>query len=655
MNFMRSSLKEFLYGREKEICNEIMRLMVKYDIEYVFRDETFLLKSVMDINYGIFNESDENITLIVQKVSTSIIKKYNKSDLMEKVYDIIKCFENGYRIHLLNNIENKEVLNECIVYIDQFFYLYEKQATKMNWLVYGFNLFIKKEEINDLINSIPAIVILKDANEKWICANRYAEKFYNLGEDYIGKTDRELSMENDYIKESICSSHKSNAWTSNKTYFYEESITKDNKNTFLFVTEVSMIFQNSNKFIVVIKSDITKNKIMEKKIQDNENNYIKIFQNISDCVFICKGNSLLYLNKKAMKLIGQSKIENVAGKDLNYFLEVSPKSIQGGKYNVKKLIYEEEDIASSNSVKRKSDGKIFDMDILRIPFLYENQNTILVIARNIDTKDSMIKYSKSKSEFIGKISHELRTPLNVILSALQVIGFYNECKDQKEQCRVYNKYYYMIKQNSYRLLRIVNNFMDVNEIEDGVSKLSFTRENIISIVEDVTMAAAAFIGDKGKSIVFDTDVEEKVMLVDKDGIQKVILNLLSNAIKFTDKDGEIKVNVHDDNESITISVKDNGIGIPEGKQKVIFERFVQLDKTFTRKREGSGIGLLIVKMIVKLHNGTIKVNSKPGYGSEFIVTLPVINSTKLESQYQENVIKLSNEEKVNLEFSDLML
>ncbi|WP_053242166.1 hypothetical protein [Clostridium sp. DMHC 10] len=73
----------------------------------------------------------------------------------------------------------------------------------------------------------------------------------------------------------------------------------------------------------------------------------------------------------------------------------------------------------------------------------------------------------------------------------------------------YEKYNYMIKQNSYRLLRIVNNFMDVNEIEDGVSKLNLTRENIVSIVEDVTMAAAAFVNDKGKNIVFDTDIEEK--------------------------------------------------------------------------------------------------------------------------------------------------
>lgn len=652
---MRSSLKEFLYGREKEICDEIMRLMVKYDIEYVFRDEKFLLMSVMDINYGIFNEADENITLIVRKVSTRIMEKCNKGNLIEKAYAVIKCFENGYRIYLLNSIQNKKVLNECIVYIDQFFYLYEKQATKVSWLMYGVNLFIKEEEISELINSIPAIIILKDINEKWICANRYAEKFYNLSKDYIGKTDKELSMENDYIKESICSRHKSNKWTSNKTYFYEESITKDNKSTFLFVAEVSMVFQNGDKFIVVIKSDITKSKTMEKKIQENEDIQIKILENISDCIFICNGNGLLYLNKKALKLIGQSKVENVIGKDFNDFLEISPKFIQYKKYNVKKLIYEKEDMESTNSVKRKYDGKIFDMSILRIPLLYGNQNAILFIFRNIDTKDNMDKYGKSKSEFMGKISHELRTPLNVILSALQVIGFYNECKNPKEQCRAYNKYYYMIKQNSYRLLRIVNNFMDVNEIEDGVSELSFTRENIVSIVEDVTMAAAAFIGDKGKSIVFDTDVEEKVMLVDKDGIQKVILNLLSNAIKFTDKQGEIKVNVHDGNESITISVKDNGIGIPEGKQKVIFERFVQLDKTFTRKREGSGMGLLIVKMIVKLHNGTIKVNSKPGYGSEFIVKLPVINSTKFESQYQENVIKLSNEEKVNLEFSDLML
>lgn len=652
---MRNLLKEFLEGKEDEICNEIMRFMVQYGVDSAFSNKAFLKFCVSNTSNGIFNPCDENIKFITRNISLYIIKLYNKEDLLDQVYDFIKCVENGYRFYLLDNIEDKKNLNESIILIDQFFYNYEKYITKSSHLASGFNLFIKKDEINLLIDSIPAIIILKDENGKWIFANMYAEKFYGLKEDYINKTDKELSEDNKYIKESMLSQHERNMWTSNKSYFYEENITKNNRKIFLFVTEVPMVFENGNKVIIVIKRDVTRNKVAKQKIYEDESNYIKIFDNISDAVFICKADRILYLNKKAAEIIGHSDVKNIIGKDCKSFLEVSPKFIEYGKYTAKGLVYSGEGIANRSTIKRKSDGKVFDIKMLSIPFLYENQNTILTVAANDDTKDVMTNYGKSKSEFIGKISHELRTPLNVILSALQVIALYDGCKDLKEQSKAYKKYYYMIKQNSYRLLRIVNNFMDVNEIEDGVSKLNFTRENIVSIVEDVTMAAAEFINHKGKNIVFDTDVEEKIMLVDKDGIQKVVLNLLSNAIKFTGNSAKIKVNVYNADDKIIISVKDNGIGIPKSKQKIIFERFVQLDRTFTRQREGSGMGLLIVKMIVKLHNGWITVKSEPGEGSEFIVTLPVLDPKKFKSQNQENIIKYSSEDKVSLEFSDLML
>jgi|GEM_PF-1201049 len=652
---MRNLLKEFLESKEDEICNEIMRFMVEYGIDGTFGDGSFLKLCVNNTNNAIFNPCDENIKFMAENISLCITKLYNKENLVEKIYDFIRCVENGYKFYLLDNIKDKKILNENIILIDKFFYNYEKYIAKNSHLVSRFNFFIKKDEINLLIDSIPAIIILKDENEKWISANRYAQKFYGLKEGYINKTDKELSEYNKYVKESMLSQHESDIWTSNKSYFYEESITKNNRRIFLFVTEIPMVFENGNKVIIVIKKDVTRNKIAKQKIYEDESKYIKIFDNISDAVFICKADRILYLNKKAAEIIGRSDVKNIIGKDCNSFIEVSPKLIEYGKYTAKGLVYSGEGIANRSTIKRKSDGKVFDMKMLSIPFLYENQNTILTVAANDYTKDVMTNYGKSKSEFIGKISHELRTPLNVILSALQVIALYDGCKDLKEQCKAYKKYYYMIKQNSYRLLRIVNNFMDVNEIEDGVSKLNFTRENIVSIVEDVTMAAAEFINDKGKNIVFDTDIEEKIMLVDKDGIQKVVLNLLSNAIKFTGNSAKIKVNVYNAADSIIISVKDNGIGIPKSKQKIIFERFVQLDKTFTRQREGSGMGLLIVKMIVKLHNGWITVKSEPGEGSEFIVTLPVLDSEKFESQHQANIIKYSSEDKVTLEFSDLML
>ncbi|WP_242982938.1 MULTISPECIES: sensor histidine kinase [Clostridium] len=235
------------------------------------------------------------------------------------------------------------------------------------------------------------------------------------------------------------------------------------------------------------------------------------------------------------------------------------------------------------------------------------------------------------------------------------MDLYANYGDLEEKCRVYEKYSVVMKQNGYRLLKMINNFMDITQIEDGARKLNFVQGNIVTIVEDVTLAVAAFLKDKGKNIIFDTDVEEKIMIFDKEKIERIVLNLLSNAVKFTGKDANIRVAIHDVGSNIQISVEDNGMGIPEDKKKMIFERFFQLDKTFTRKNEGSGIGLSIVKLLVELHDGTIEVKSKVGIGSEFTVKLPVRKSNKYKNSYSDSLIRMSSKDKVNMEFSDLLI
>lgn len=128
--------------------------------------------------------------------------------------------------------------------------------------------------------------------------------------------------------------------------------------------------------------------------------------------------------------------------------------------------------------------------------------------------------------------------------------------------------------------------------------------------------------------------------------------MLQIALKFTNKDDEILVTVEDNDDFVIISVKDTGVGIPEDKLKMIFDRFAQVDKTLTRNREGSGIGLSLVKTLTEMHGGNIKVNSKLEEGSEFIIELPVT----LVEEDEEVSITQYNESKVDkilIEFSDI--
>ncbi|GAA0122527.1 MAG: HAMP domain-containing histidine kinase [Clostridium argentinense] len=265
--------------------------------------------------------------------------------------------------------------------------------------------------------------------------------------------------------------------------------------------------------------------------------------------------------------------------------------------------------------------------------------------------DEALKYEKLKTEFFANISHELRTPLNVILSTVSLMELY--AKNNKiifDSEDTYTKFFY-IKQNALRLLRLVNNIIDITKIDSGYLTLNLQVCNIVQVVEDIVLSVANYIEEKGIELIFDTDTEEKIMAIDEEKIERIVFNLLSNAIKFTNKGGKILVNVENLQSKVRITVTDNGIGIPADKQEIIFDRFTQVDSTLTRKREGSGIGLSLVKSLVEIHGGNITLKSEVNKGSSFIIELPV--RLLDDNSYNIKDINEDKSQKVNLEFSDI--
>lgn len=258
-----------------------------------------------------------------------------------------------------------------------------------------------------------------------------------------------------------------------------------------------------------------------------------------------------------------------------------------------------------------------------------------------------------KSQFLATMSHELRTPVNVIFSAIQLFELYlkNSSDVASLNC---SKHLRAMKQNCHRLLRLINNLIDITKIEAGFIELHLKDVNVVSIVEDITLSVEEYARGKDIYVQFDTEIEEKIMALDPDKLERILLNLLSNAIKFTSKNGNIFVNVYNKETSIIISVKDTGIGIPQDKINQIFERFIQVENTMIRTNEGSGIGLSIVKSFVEMHGGTINVLSQVGVGSQFTIELPV---KILSEQCHQNYTILNNKqnygEVLDIEFSDI--
>jgi len=271
-------------------------------------------------------------------------------------------------------------------------------------------------------------------------------------------------------------------------------------------------------------------------------------------------------------------------------------------------------------------------------------------------KEEAVAANDAKIMFLANITHELRTPLNILLSSTQLINYYIKSSESIDKMKL-RKLIDIQTQNCNRLLRLVNNLIDITKIDTSNFKLVYTKCNIVEIVEQITMSVVEYIKTKGINIIFDTDVEEKIVMCDLDAIERIILNLLSNAVKFTPKGGTIYVSIEDLQTYVRISVKDTGIGIREDMLDTIFERFKQVDDLLTRKNEGSGIGLSLVKALVEMHGGKIKVISEYQCGSEFIVDLPVGNVDCNENYFPDDNYSIQNESKVinkiNIEFSDI--
>ena len=242
--------------------------------------------------------------------------------------------------------------------------------------------------------------------------------------------------------------------------------------------------------------------------------------------------------------------------------------------------------------------------------------------------EKMKVYNKEKTDFMSNISHELRTPINIFYSTIQLLDI-SLLKVDKDFREIYEKYRKTLHVNCKRMLRLINNVVDISKIETGILKGKFDYYNLISIVEDVTLSVVNYAQLKSITIQFDTNEEEFITKCDPSMIERAMLNLLSNAVKFTPENKNIYVNIKVNDEFAEINVKDEGIGISKADKTAIFERFVQADKSLTRENEGSGIGLSIVKSIVDLHDGYISVESEVGKGSTFKLILP--------NKYNENI------------------
>ena len=441
-----------------------------------------------------------------------------------------------------------------------------------------------------------------------------------------------------------------------------------------FDTSIAPILDyNRVKYLVVALNDITE-KVKYKQLLVKQKEQLEvIMDNMSDIIFILdKDERYIMQNKAAIKYFN-IELDNLD--ELYKLIKCYELDGTAIPYEKMPIAYMKRGIQVLDRVVHiKAENKELYTSISATPIFDQQGNYLLGILAIRDItdymkhnetikahqyallqaekkeKENLEKVIEMKDEFLSLISHEFKTPLTVINSALQAMDFLY--KDQiTDKVKTYLD---KIKQNTYRQVRLVNNLLDITGANAGHIKLNMKNLNVIFITNSIVESVSLYANQKGVNMNFESDRDEKIIALDEEKYERILLNLLSNAIKFTPKDKNIKVILISKGKNVKVSVIDEGIGIPKEKHDLIFERFGQVDSSYTRQAEGSGIGLSLVKLLVNAMGGKISVDSQIGVGSCFCVELPnLVLSEELNEEALKGSIDNRLIQSIAIEFSDI--
>lgn len=298
-------------------------------------------------------------------------------------------------------------------------------------------------------------------------------------------------------------------------------------------------------------------------------------------------------------------------------------------------------------IKRNKDGRLFDLEVLMCPIKLKGNEYILVSIKDITEKKRVADElhrtvllaeklrkraeaaSEAKSKFLANMSHELRTPLTAILGFSELLegGYYGQLNERQ------SSYISSIYRSGHHLLQLINDILDIAKVEAGKMamapgsiNLGLLLENSLTIIKETALRAGIQVGREIDPQLYDQDV-----WADEVRLKQIVMNLLSNAVKFTPHGGFIKLGACVTDGQIQVKVADSGIGIEPQDQSRIFEEFEQVDSSYSRKHQGTGLGLALSRKLVELHGGSIWVESDgKNRGSVFFFEIPHVISGELK-------------------------
>jgi signal transduction histidine kinase len=264
-------------------------------------------------------------------------------------------------------------------------------------------------------------------------------------------------------------------------------------------------------------------------------------------------------------------------------------------------------------------------ELARNSFLHSAGATLLVLVflfcgmvLIIRATDREARVAQAKSNFVSNVSHELKTPLSLLSLFSEILELGRVNSEEKK-----TEYYRIIRHESQRLNKIIDNILDFSKIEAGRKSYNFANADMTGVIENVLSSYRYQIVNSGFDVQTNIQPDLPPVLIDRDAMAQAISNLLDNAIKYSREVKQLSITTQRRGSDLSIEIADRGIGIPRAEQAKVFEKFYRVGNGLVHDVKGSGLGLSLVKHIVEAHNGTISVESDVGKGTRFTILLPL--------------------------------
>jgi len=489
---------------------------------------------------------------------------------------------------------------------------------------HGESILLQSEKrFKELANLLPQTIFESDTNGNIIFANETAIKTFGYSSEDFSKGINVINLVSEKDKTAAIEDMQRMLRGLQPDKIEYEMVRKDGT-AFPALTSVASI--NRDEKIIGFRGTIVD--ITQRKLEENELRKLSeaVSQSPASIVITNLNGNIEYVNKTFEKTTGYSFDE---------VIKQNPRILKSGYMSKDEYIKLWDTITSGNTWRgefqnRKKNGKLYWEDATITPIKDKNNNIVNYLAVKLDVtekkkmtaeliaaKDQAEKSDKLKSEFLAQMSHEIRSPMNVTINLASLIK--EDLGDKiNEQTAAY---FEGIELASRRLIRTVDLILNISEMQVGTYSPTFEKVDLINdILENLRIEFSAYANHKGLEYLIKKNISKPNIYCDRYSVHQILCNLIDNAIKYTQK-GKVEVAVEKDiEENIKVTVSDTGIGISEEFMNKIFQPFMQEDRGYSRRYEGTGLGLALVKKYCDLNEATMEVKSEKGKGSKFIVT-----------------------------------